>query len=457
MGATTNGMSHGTLVELLYTAHRRRLTALVRCAGSAIWLEQGLVVHAQGIPWPSFESEHLAMDALLKEREQNGEDPLLARADAISDIGLFCARSARRPAQMEPGHSVADNPWRVRAPFLQTLNRGLRELRSPRAVMRSLNADVHTPLRLRVPSLAHLRGLDPGSRTLLVQTRLLRTPAMLLGLLSAGKADQTRKLLRRLDLLLHLGLLELDSGALESAELGIVSIDPDDPELQELDTAQGALIQPLESEIRALRMRAVDEGPFVLLDLHDLDLQSPVRRRDLARAVESSIRRLGGGPWASTPEQGKLRVLLEDARPVLEDPDALARWVRHLRRLTRIHAPIQARDRRRAPLHLDMAVALRRQGQWSAALTQATRALELDPTREVIRVDQVLCLIALRRLGLGDALLNLAALDLRDPEERARAQRTAARLTRSSQRASGSRKTVTNAPSGPTRLRSAAP
>jgi hypothetical protein len=305
--------------------------------------------------------------------------------------------------------------------------------------------------------LAHLRGLDPGSRTLLVQTRLLRTPAMLISLLSAGDPDQTRTLLRRLDLLLHLGLLELDSGALASAEMGIVSLDPDDPELNELNTAKAALIQPLESELRALRMRAIDEGPFVLLDLHELDLQSPVRRRDLARAMESSIRRLGKGPWASTPEQRKLRVLLEDARPVLEDPDALARWVRHLRRLTRIHAPLHARDRRRAPLHLDMAVARRRQGQWSAAMTQATRALELDPTREVIRVDQVLCLIALRRLGLGDALLNLAALDLRDPEERARAQRTAARLTQSSLQTSGSRNSVTNARTAPPLLRSVAP
>jgi tetratricopeptide (TPR) repeat protein len=280
---------------------------------------------------------------------------------------------------------------------------------------------------------------------------------MLLSQLSAGNADQARVLLRRLDLLLHLGLLELDSGALGSAELGVVSIDPDDPELNELDTAQGALIQPLESELRALRIRAVDEGPFVLLDLHDLDLQSPVRRRDLARALESSIRRLGRGPWAGTPEQRKLRMLLEDARPVLQDPDALARWVQHLRRLTRIHAPIQARDRRRAPLHLDMAVALRRQGQWSAALTQATRALELDPTREVIRVDQVLCLIALRRLGLGDALLNLAALDLRDPEERARAQRTADRLTRSALQASQSPKLDPKQASSPGRMRSVSP
>lgn len=450
-------MSHGTLVELLYTAHRRRQTALVRCAGSAIWLDQGLLVHAQGIPWPSFRSEELAMDRLLKEREQQGSDPHLARADAVSDIGLFCARFAHRPAQLEPGHSVADNPWRVRAPFLPTLNRGLRELRSPRAVLRSLNADLHTPMRIRVPSLAHLRGLDPASRTLLVQTRLLRTPAMLLGLLASGDPEQTRNLLRRLDLLLHLGLLELDSGALGSEGLGVMSLDPDDPELDELDTAQGALVQPLESELRALRLRAVDEGPFVLLDLHDLDLESPVRRRDLARAVESSISRLGQGPWASTPEQRKLRVLLEDARPVLQDPDALARWVRHLRRLTRIHAPIQARDRRRAPLHLDMAVALRRQGQWSAALTQATRALELDPTREVIRVDQVLCLIALRRLGLRDALLNLAALDLRDPEERARAERTAARLTQSAQRAAERPKSMPNAPSAPILLRSIAP
>ncbi|MFT5582879.1 MAG: tetratricopeptide (TPR) repeat protein [Cognaticolwellia sp.] len=450
-------MNHGTLVELLYTAHRRRLTALIRCESSAIWLEQGLLVHAQGIAWPSFKSDAPSMDQLLKELEQRGEDPHLARADAVSDIGLFCARFARRPAQMEPGHSVVDNPWRVRAPFLPTLNRGLRELRSPRSVMRNLSADLHTPLRLCVPSLAHLRGLDPGGRTLLVQTRLLRTPAMLLSQLSAGDAEQTRTLLRRLDLLLHLGLLELDSGALGSSELGVLSIDPNDPELNELDTAQGALIQPLESELRALRTRAVDEGPFVLLDLHDLDLESPVRRRDLQRALESSIRRLGSGPWASTPEQRKLKVLLEDARPVLKDPGALAQWVRHLRRLTRIHAPIQARDRLRAPLHLDMAVALRRQGQWSAALTQATRALELDPTREVIRVDQVLCLIALRRLGLGDALLNLAALDLRDPDDRARAQRTAERLTRSAQLASESRKAEMNPHSGPSILRSAGP
>ncbi len=450
-------MSHGSLVELLYTAHRRQLTALIRCEGSAIWLEQGQLVHAQGIPWPSFGADGGAMDQLIKAREQDGEDPVLARANAVSDIGQYFARFARRPARMEPGHSVVDNPWRVRAPVLATLNRGLRELRPVRSVLASLSADMHTPLRLRVPSLAHLRGLSKASMDLLVQTRLLRTPAMLISLLGAGDPDQTRKLIRRLDLLLHLGLLELDSGALRSLDAGLVHLESDDPELEELDTAQGALIQPLESELRALRVRATEEGPFVLLDLRDLDLNAPVRRMDLHRAVERSVRRLSRGPWAHTPEQRKLRVLMEDARPVLQDPDALARWVKVLRRLTRIHAPIQARDRRRAPLHLDMAVALRRQGQWKAALAQASRAFELDPTREVIRVDQILCLLALKRMGLGDALLNLAALDLRNPKDRERAQRTAKRLSASVARNRRHRAEAPKALMHPTRLRPAAP
>lgn len=450
-------MSHGSLVELLYTAHRRQLTALIRCEGSAIWLEQGQLVHAQGISWPSFNNHGGAMDVLLKEREQAGGDPHLARADAVSDIGQYFARFARRPAQMEPGHSVVDNPWRVRAPILVTLNRGLRELRPVRAVLASLAADMHTPLRLKVPSLAHLRGLCKGSMDLLVQTRLLRTPAMLISLLGAGEADQTRKLLRRLDLLLHLGLLELDSGALGNLDHGLVHLETDDPELEELSTAQGALIQPLESELRALRMRATEEGPFVLLDLRDLDLNAPVRRRDLQRAVERSVRRLGRGPWAHTPEQRKLRLLMEDARPVMQDPEALAEWVKTLRRLTRIHAPIQARDRRRAPLHLDMAVALRRQGQWKAALAQASRAFELDPTREVIRVDQILCLLALKRMGLGDALLNLAALDLRNPKDQVRAERTARRLSQSVARNQRHRAHASNPAAHPTRLRPAAP
>lgn len=450
-------MSHGSLVELLYTAHRRRLTALIRCEGSAIWLEQGQLVHAQGIPWPSFGAEDGAMDQLIKEREQAEEDPDLARANAVSDIGQYFARFARRPAQMEPGHSVVDNPWRVRAPVLVTLNRGLRELRPARAVLASLSADMHTPLRMRVPSLAHLRGLSKASMDLLVQTRLLRTPAMLISLLGAGDPDQTRKVIRRLDLLLHLGLLELDSGALRTPDAGLVHLEPDDPELEELDTAQGALIQPLESELRALRVRATEEGPFVLLDLRDLDLKAPVRRLDLHRAIERSVRRLSRGPWAHTPEQRKLRLLMEDARPVLQDPDALAQWVKVLRRLTRIHAPIQARDRRRAPLHLDMAVALRRQGQWKAALAQASRAFELDPTREVIRVDQILCLLALKRMGLKDALLNLAALDLRNPKDRARAQRTAKRLSASVARNQRHPAQAPKAVTQPRRLRPAAP
>ena len=107
-------MSHGPIFELLYTAHRRQLTALIAMDETRLWLERGELVHAQGVPWRSFRSGgSVPLDQLLRRVEQRGADLDFARASAISDIGLHCARHAHRSGVMELGHSVRDSPWRV--------------------------------------------------------------------------------------------------------------------------------------------------------------------------------------------------------------------------------------------------------------------------------------------------------------------------------------------------------
>ncbi|MED5373838.1 MAG: hypothetical protein VX899_22660 [Myxococcota bacterium] len=412
-------MSHGSTFELLYTAHRKQHTALLQVDDARIWLRDGVVVYAQGVPWSSLDPEPGdSLETLLKRWERQDGDLNLARALASSDIGVFCARHANRPARLELGSCVRETPWRLHAPVLTLMARGLRAQRSADTVYQSLHPVRHQPLELEIPSQAHLRGLDRRTRLLLTQLGILRTPAMLLSVLAAGYPTRARDLLLRLDLLLHLGLVRLPR------QLPL----PSAQSTADLDTVHAAALRPSTQELDSLLERARSEGAWVLLDIAALDLDQPLRRADLAQALEAGVQRLRNSPWAHLPQIRALRKLLVESRPVLDSTEALAVWVRSLRRAGGIDAPVGARQRRQAPLHLDMARTLRHEGRWSAALQQISRSLELDPSAEVNRIDQVLCLVALKRMGVRDALLNLQALRLPNAEDQARAERAARRL-----------------------------
>lgn len=126
--------------------------------------------------------------------------------------------------------------------------------------------------------------------------------------------------------------------------------------------------------------------------------------------------------------------ILRASREALRDPAIVAMWVRALRAFAEERPPPDAQQLVAARRHFEEAQALAFQRDWRGASLAVTEALRNWPGQPRVRLLQVFCEVAQRRISPLDGVFNIDSMWLSEPAEQALAQVTAGRLLKASGR-----------------------
>lgn len=449
-----------------------------------MWLRKGRLQHAEGVTFWSIGPRDQAQRSLIRAlsaARAAGMDMDVARADAVSDVGVFLAARARRSAQLELGSSLTKHPHHLNAPLLRVFARGLREIRHPDAVANAYHKRMQDAVSVNVDPPQQLQGLDVIALRTLKQAQVMNTLGLLVQHGGRGQRERTQHTWRAIDLLVHLGLLRIgvsksapkplawdrdlsgplpdwDSGPLPEPDPGpwrpritpeqvsssdqapsrpVEYLGPMDSD-EDLPTEPIPILRPAEAELLRLARLTRELNPLIVMEIDPNRLQETVPRRLLFRSFDAGVARLHPDRFRSASEDLRqaahsLVDVLEVARSDMDDGRVLATWLRELRQFYKLPAKVSLSEQREAAALFAQAQAHAGDRNWDRALKAAEKAQRIDD-RDSYRILSIFCLVALRRLGPRDAVMNLDALDLPDPRQRAQAQVTAGRILRAARR-----------------------
>lgn len=451
---------------------------------SRVWLRKGRLQHAEGVTFWSIGPRDQPQQSLIRAlsaARAAGMDMDVARADAVSDVGVFLAARARRSAQLQLGSSLTTHPHHLNAPLLRVFARGLREIRHPDAVANAYRDRMQDAVSAQVDSPQQIQGLDVIALRTLQQARVMDTLGLLIQHGGRGQRERTQHTWRAVDLLVHLGLLRIgttrsapkplawdrdlsgplpdwDSGPLPEPDPGpwrpritpeqvssgsqqisrpVEYLGPIEGD-EDMPTEPIPVLRPAESELLRLARLTRELNPLIVMELDPNRLQQTVPRRLLFRSFDAGAKRVHPDRFRSAPEDlrqaaDQLKDVLEIARSDMEDARVLATWLRELRQFYKLPSKVSLSEKREAAELFEQARLHAADRNWDRAHKAAEKAQRIDDA-DHYKILSIFCAVALRRLGPRDAVLNLDALDLPDPRQRAQAQVTAGRILRAARR-----------------------
>ncbi|MCB9791274.1 MAG: hypothetical protein H6741_00970 [Alphaproteobacteria bacterium] len=210
--------------------------------------------------------------------------------------------------------------------------------------------------------------------------------------------------------------------------------------LDQVAPHQGGAFAPVTAE-ELLEMSALcaELNPLAILRLNLDQLDGMLTLDGVRQAFQRERRRYDPLHFTTKTREVREAVqaldeILRASREALRDPAIVAMWVRALRAFAEEREPPGAQDLVEARRHFERAQALAFQRDWRGASLAVTEALQRWPGQPRVRLLQVFCEVAQRRISPMDGVFNIDSMWLIEPAEQALAQVTAGRLLKASGR-----------------------
>ena len=195
----------------------------------------------------------------------------------------------------------------------------------------------------------------------------------------------------------------------------------------------------LEAEMARLGALCVEINPLIILQLSIQELHGPLTRERIDLAFRESAARFSAEAFVdATPalqqSARSFRALLKENHDALRNRTIVAAWLRDLRAFERQNVRVELDDEVASERMFSEGRAKAADRDWEGALRKLDTALLRNPLATRYRILHIFLLVATRRLGADDGVMNLDALDLEDPRAIAQAQVTAGRLLKAARR-----------------------
>jgi curved DNA-binding protein CbpA len=395
-------------LRVLFLAHRvgatGRLSFRARGDERVIDLMNGAVCGSEGIGnllsgLGVDSTDSTALSAQIAQAIRQGTSPDRALDVAGQGLGLALARIAAvddDPVRFVAGPCWSGPPTTLPMSLPRILATGLRAARSADVVRRELGRHRNAALRVALPDDAPESqwGLSPVAFRLLRDAARASTLGELLGSARGGETDETWQ---SVDLLLHLGLLNLERVAGPAP-------------LSEAERARLTELKDTAARIRQM--------PFA--ELFEMEKSAQATEAGLERAFRSLSAkfhpdRMLGEPEAVREAGALCFGLINEARErVLADPEALRELAERLRAAEEGRVYVSARDKLAGEMAYKAAEFALRKKDFVEAWDKASEAARLNPADK--RPEWILAQTGFRagKMTLAEAVEKLGAVGGKD-------------------------------------------